>query len=212
MSLHYITYCTIYIMTTTTPVFRFKFTSNFNTELISFSKIHQYDDKVTYKEYWERWIDSNYDLVHKEIMYLKENGYDGDIMKKMYRSGRYYYRNKSTSEQKPKKRRNYVSIDKEVIDIMDNTILQYSQDWYNNEGTKDHIIKPSALYKQFCLNNNDLIADETKRLSNMNLSTSDINDKLKKTYKNRYFLFKDKCGKYGILKCIQDNTYHITDK
>ena len=103
-------------MTTTTPVFRFKFTAIFNTELLSFAKIHQYDDKATYKENWEKWIDCNYDIVHAEILYLKSNGYDGDITQKMYRSGRYYYRNKSTSEQKPKQRRNYVSIDKDVID------------------------------------------------------------------------------------------------
>ena len=200
-------------MTTTTPVFRFKFTSNFNTELLSFAKIHQYDDKTTYKENWEKWIDGNYDMVHAEILYLKSNGYDGDITQKMYRSGRYYYRNKSTSEQKPKQRRNYVSIDKEVIEMMDHTILRYSDNWYHNEGTRNHVIKPAVLYKQFQTDQVDLITIETQRLAEMDLSTDYINSKLKKTYKNRYFLFKNKCDKYGILKCIQDSiTDSITDK
>tara|TARA_B110000503_G_C7031350_1_gene364133 strand:- start:447 stop:1001 length:555 start_codon:yes stop_codon:yes gene_type:complete len=168
-------------MTTSTPVFRFKFSPEFNTHLISFAKIHQYDDRSTYKENWDLWLTMNDDMIHSEILYLKSNGYDGDVVQKMYRSGRYYFRNKSSVQQEPKQRRKYLAIDKEIIDMMDRMILR-----------EEIVLKPSILYEQFCVDYPSLIQDEVQRLLELDLAKEDIHNKLKKTYKNRYFLFKNK--------------------
>jgi hypothetical protein len=173
-------------MNTTTPVFRFKFSQEFNSYLLSFAKIHQYDDRPTYKESWEKWLTANDDMIHRETLYLKSRGYDGDVIQKMYRSGRYYFRNKSSVQTEPKQRRKYLSTDKETIDMMDRVILR-----------QESTLKPSILYDQFCVDYPDLIQYELDRMIETGLSNHDIHHKLKKTYKNRYFLFKNQSNEEG---------------
>lgn len=166
-----------------TPIFRFKFTPDFNTQLLSFAKLHQYDDRITYKEAWDKWLIDNDSIVHDEIMYLKSSGYDGDILQKMYKSGRYYFRKKTFTEHEPKQRQKYISIDKDVIDLMDRNIILHAE--------TSSLFKPSISYEKFCLDYSTVIVDETLRLVELDLNKCDIANKLKKTYKNRYFLFKD---------------------
>jgi hypothetical protein len=165
-------------MTTENTIFRFKFTPDFTSHLLSFAKLHQYDDRITYKEEWIRWTQNNDSLVDDECSRMKGLGYDGNVLDKMYKSGRYYFRKKTTQE--PKQRRKYVSIDKDVIEAMDYHILQ-------NYGTP--LFKPSASYEQFCHEYSQLLDEEYNRLITENLTRDDVNSKIKKTYKNRYFLF-----------------------
>jgi len=73
------------------PVHRFTFTTEFNNELLSFSKIHQHDDRHAYKHAWERWVENNALLVVSETHYLKNNGFQGNIMEKMFKSGQIYF-------------------------------------------------------------------------------------------------------------------------
>ena len=47
-------------------IFRFKFTPEFTSQLLSFAKLHQYHDRVTYKEEWTRWIQNNDALIDDE--------------------------------------------------------------------------------------------------------------------------------------------------
>lgn len=169
--------------TNNTPTFRFKFTPDFNNHLLSFAKLHQYDDRATYKEEWDKWVLSNDSIIHDEIMYLKANGYDGDILQKMYKSGRYYFRNKTSTEDEPKQRRKYIPIDKDIIDLMDRNIILHVE--------TSSIFKPAISYEKFCLDQSSVLQDETQRLIELDLNRCDIASKLKKTYKNRYFLFKD---------------------
>jgi len=166
-----------------TPIFRFKFTPEFNSHLLSFSKLHQYDDRVTYKEEWDKWVLCNDSIIHNETMYLKSTGYDGDILQKMYKSGRYYFRKKTFTDHEPKQRRKYISIDKDIIDLMDRNIILHVE--------TSSIFKPAISYEKFCLDHSSMILDETQRLIELDLNRADITNKLKKTYKNRYFLFKD---------------------
>jgi len=169
---------------TSVPVFRFKFTPEFNVHLLSFSKIHQYDDRITYKEEWDRWLLSNDTIVNDEVLYLKSAGYDGDILQKMYKSGRYYFRKKTlVSDHEPKQRRKYISIDKDIIELMDRNILRQVE--------SSLIFKPAISYEKFCLDHSSVIEDETLRLMELELNKYDIANKFKKTYKNRYFIFKD---------------------
>ena len=165
---------------TQNTIFRFKFTHEFTNHLLSFAKLHQTDDRATYKEQWIRWVQNNDALIDDESRRIKAQGYNGNIIDKMYKSGRYYFRKKTTYQ--PKIRRQYVSIDTDVIEAMDNHILQ-------NYGTP--LFKPSISYEQFCmdLDYSELIDEEYNRLIAENLTKEQINEKIKKTYKNRYFLF-----------------------
>lgn len=162
-------------------IFRYKFTQEFMDELYQFSKIHQYDDRHGFKEAWTKWVEINWDIVNAEIRRINELGYNGDIIDKMFKSARYYFRKKSTvaSEQQGP-RRNYITANKELLDSMDRHIIQH----INTEK-----YKPSIGFLDFCNSNTDLLRTEISHLLENNITNSnDIQAKFKKTYKNRYFI------------------------
>ena len=167
-------------MTTENIIFRFKFSDEFTKQLYPFAKLHQYDDRHVYKEEWTRWLTNNSELIDTEITRLKGLGYDGDIVSKMYKSGRYYFRKKASSSD-AKKRRKYISLEHDMIDAMDEHI---------NTNYYLPCFKPSIAYEQFCMEYENLVNAEKERLVQEELLAEDIYSKLKKTYKNRYFLFK----------------------
>ena len=79
-------------------IYRYKFTADFMNELYIFSKVHQYDHRKVFKEAWEVWIEENDNIVTSEVKRLTELGYDGNIIEKMFKSARYYFRKKSTEK------------------------------------------------------------------------------------------------------------------
>jgi hypothetical protein len=78
----------------------------------------------------------------------------------------------------------YIGIQKELLDAMDNHIsMNYNQTWY----------KPSTGFTHFCKENVDLLQQEIELLIKYNVVASDeIKNKIKKTYKNRYFMIINK--------------------
>ena len=186
----------ILTMMTENTIFRFKFTNEFTEHLLSFAKLHQYDDRVTYKEEWSRWVQNNDAFIQDESNRMKTLGYDGNVLEKMYKSGRYYFRTKTKNQ--PKTRRKYISIDKDVIEAMDNHILQHF-------GTP--VFKPSSSHDDFCNEYTDTIQEEYTRLLSEELTKNEISNKIKKTYKNRYFLFsKHKNANVDITRRDDDNS------
>jgi hypothetical protein len=165
-------------------IYRYKFTNEFMEELFKFSKIHQYDHRNDFKEAWKQWVDDNLDIINKETRRLIELGYDGDIIDKMYKSARYYFRKKSTEKKEPIKRRLYISVQKEFLDAIDEHI---------NNNIHLENFKPSEGFNDFCKNQPELLKQEVFTLYRAGMTDSDeIKNKIKKTYKNRYFLFISK--------------------
>ena len=159
-------------------IYRFKFSDSFTGQLFQFAKLHQYDDRHTFKESWEKWIEVNTEDVSSEIRRLSNLGYNGDVLDKMYKSARYYFRKKSTQKVKPKKRRIYVSMDRDLLDSMDKHITH---------SMKNNDFCPANGFDDYCVNNKETICNEVKRLLAENLDGDLISAKIKKTYKNRYF-------------------------
>ena len=160
-------------------VYRYKLSENIMSAITDFSKIHQYDDRKDYKEAWEMWYDNN-DLIDAEVRRLEELGYDGDIKGKMYKAGRYYFRKKNMNETvEPKERRVYVSMNSDVLEQMDNHIMSK---------LKSVDYSPAQGYSAFCQSNTRLLREEIIRLLETGLTEKDIIGKIKKTYKNRYFM------------------------
>jgi hypothetical protein len=165
-------------------IFRFKFTDDFTNELFKFSKIHQYDHRKDFKEAWNIWVDDNQSLVDEEVRRLSNLGYDGDILDKMFKSARYYFRKKTTEKKEPQKRRVYIGVEKELLEAMDKHIIQ-------NVNNKDY--KPSDGFSLFCKENIEILQEEVNRLCKCGLTNHiEIKDKIKKTYKNRYFMLVTK--------------------
>jgi hypothetical protein len=162
-------------------IFRFKFTSEFMNELFQFSKIHQYDERKDFKEAWIQWVEDNKELIESEVDRLTNLNYDGDILDKMFKSARYYFRKKSNEKKEPKQRRQYVGVNKELLDAMDIHI---------EENIEDTNYQPKNGFVEFCKDNEILLKEVISNMIEKGLNnTEEIQNKIKKTYKNRYFMF-----------------------
>jgi len=161
-------------------IYRYKFTNEFTDELYKFSKIHQYDHRKDFKEAWEIWVDENSDLINGEVRRLTYIGYEGDKLDKMFKSARYYFRKKSTEKKAPAKRRIYVGSQKDLLEAMDDHI---------KTSILSGDFKPSDGFDEFCKKNVDILKEQINQLLRAGITDShEIKTKIKKTYKNRYFL------------------------
>ena len=159
-------------------IYRFKFRQEFLDILVEFSRIHQYDAAKEFKEAFETFCDNNKEIINNETNYLKTSGYDGDVIKKMYISSRYYFKNKDYKPQEIKQRRKYISQDKEFMSSMDEHVA-------NAIRNKD---KPAKAYHEFNDKYQNLINNEKNRLQEFLDTEEKIKGKIKKTYKNRYYI------------------------
>ena len=120
-------------------------------------------------------------MINKEKDRLASQGYDGDIHEKMYKTVRYYLKNKSLEKKEPKKRRKYITLDKDFLEKMDDHILEVAivQD-----------MKPAHAYNNFISlsSNMRLVDEQIKELTEKDMTELAATNKIKKTYKNRYFL------------------------
>lgn len=161
----------------TPAIYRFKFDDSFVDILNTFSKVHQYDSRTDFKEAWKLWLEENNDAVETESRRLINSGYEGDIIDKMFKSARYYFRKKSTEKKEPKKRHRYVSIQKELIAAMDEYIILHTD------------LKPADGFVDFCKNHIDILKTEISNLIDEGITEcAQIQSKVKKTFKNRYFI------------------------
>ena len=160
--------------------YRFKFTDEFMKDLHIFSKIHQYDDRKSFKEAWKIWIEDSEEIVKKEEQRMQIIGYKGDVIDKMFKSARYYFRKKSAVPSVQKERRKYVGINKDLLLRMDIHIKNGLMD-------KSKGCKPHTGFLNFCETNLDVLKETIDELCNIGIKTPhDIQCKIKKTYKNRY--------------------------
>ena len=160
-------------------IFRYKFTDDFMAELNRFAKIHQYDERKDFKEAWSQWLNDYEDEVSQEVRRLVGLGYEGNIIDKMFKSARYYFRKKSAVKSEPKQRREYVSLDKKVLESMDIHI---------ETNMDDEDYQPKSGFVDFCKENEDMLKETIQQMLAKGLQGEDIQDKIKKTYKNRYFM------------------------
>ena len=168
--------------TVTATTYRFKFSKGFLEILKEFTRIHKFDDAKVFKEKFEEWKEENIEVINRETSYMINMGYEGDVVNKMYKSARYYFKNKSTEKTKPKKRRQYIGIDVTLKDKMD----EFIQEKIN----KKEVCKPAEAYTEFVEmeENTLLLSTEKQRLIGFGLEDEAVTKKFKKTFKNRYFL------------------------
>jgi hypothetical protein len=163
-------------------IYRYKFTQEFMNEVYQFAKIHQYDERKDFKEAWEIWMEINSEIINSEVNRLTTLNYQGDIIDKMFKSARYYFRKKGTVKKEPAQRSNYVTVNKELLDAMDQHIV-------TNITKKEY--KPSEGFVDFCNTNVELLKEEVMRLfeeEGVQKDAKIVEKKMKKTYKNRYFI------------------------
>jgi hypothetical protein len=157
--------------------FRFKFTDLFMDELFRFSKVHQYDDRHAFKDAWTAWTDEHAAIVQTEVDRLTHNGYTGNIIEKMFKSARYYFRNKTVNAGPAAPRKQYIRTNKDIIDCIDTHIKNH---------LLTHSLKPQDGFIDFCETHPEAFAAAAKTLATNDLNATEIHNKIKKTYKNRY--------------------------
>lgn len=174
--------------TTQIKIHRFKFSEGFSNLIEDFSRIHKYDKPKDFKEAWNEWKETNIEVISRESRHLELNGYKGDIYDKIYKSARYYHKNKTVEEKKETKRKQYIGLDRKILEAMDNQITDY---------LKIKQSKPSDGFCLFMKNlSKDLLDSQVKELyCNGYRTKEDVLNKFKKTYKNRYFVKTNKMKK-----------------
>ena len=106
------------------------------------------------------------------------------ISSKVSESDQNYFRKKDTSKKEPQKRRVYIGVQKELLEAMDEHIV-------SNINNADY--KPSDGFSLFCKEKFEILKEEVNRLCKAGFTDSnEIKDKIKKTYKNRYFILVTK--------------------
>ena len=209
-------------------IFRYKLSDDTMILISKFSKLHQYDDRHAYKDAWALWLNENRDFVTREEMRLNNLGFNGDVVDKMFKAGRYYFREKkegkkevkeeaakdakdakdannakdakdANDDEKKKEKvvkttRNYIAMNSEFIKAVDMHLIK---------SVKVIDFKPQTSFIQFVEENKDILQIEVRRLyaiiNNNNGGVvvcsdrkteihKEIMTKLKKTFKNRYFV------------------------
>ena len=170
-------------------IFRYKFSENIHTLIGEFSALHKYDEPIQFREEWDLFVIENKEQLDREKNRLISLGYDKNIDTKMYKSARYYFKNKSTAKKEHKKRRKYVTIDKAFLADMDKHISEvaFEQD-----------LKPAHAYNNFVSDDKysskmDGIIEDLQ--DEHDLEEVEIEKKICKTYKNRYFIQQKSKGK-----------------
>lgn len=168
-------------MQTKKKIHRFKFSKSFSQTIEEFTRIHRFNNSKDFKESWTEWSDENKIVIEKELLYLQTKGYQGDIYDKIYKSIRYYHKNKSMEKKKVKKRKPYVGLERSVLDAMDVQITSYIE---NRDS------KPSdGFYKFMTFIDMKMLDKQVAKLKTQGYDTEEIIlNKFKKTYKNRYFI------------------------
>ena len=178
-------------------IFRYNFTDEIMTKLTAFAKLHELDDRHAFKDAWAVWLEINKSDIDIESERLLECGYRGDIINKMFKAARYYFKKKDLSkdlskdlldlsndlldkDKDEKKKRFYIALDSEFLASIDLHI------------SRNCNIKPSVGYNSYCESNALLIKNEIARIfaeDHVSINSKICNQKIKKAYKNRYFIY-----------------------
>lgn len=180
---------------------RFVFSEPVTDLLTEFAQIHCYDERKEYKAAWNDWITESdvKTILDEEVERLYENGFEGDALDKMFKSVRYYFRKKySTNTEKEidnDKIRTYVKLPKAILNAIDEHIKnEIKKNIEVNEDSIQSDMTPSNSFNNFCNENKQLFL-ALLDVSNKKVTNDDVNkiiEKLKKTYKNRHYSLKVK--------------------
>ena len=159
--------------------FHYHFSEEMGERFMYFATLHRFDDRKSFKENWQKWIEEPdvAECIQTEIDKVKESGYVGDVIGKMFRSVRYYYRKKPVKPQEEgtaekKKRKVYEMTQKETLAEIDRHILeQITGNCSDLTETKRSFVSPAKAFANYVETQHD-----------------GVEEKYKKIYKNRFYL------------------------
>lgn len=168
--------------------YRFKFNKELLDSIKEFSKLHSNDNCDDFLDAFHLWKRVNNEIISLEEKRILDLGFNGNIEEKIYKSARYYFKNKKNTTYKLNKqlKTNY---------IPRNPVFFKMMETYINKNP----IKASLLYKEF-INETDTyilseINTEIVRLKTFELNQTECLQKIKKMFNNAYYKIKKQLKK-----------------
>jgi hypothetical protein len=168
--------------------YRFKFNKELLDSIKEFSKLHSNDNCDDFLDAFHLWKRVNNEIISLEEKRILDLGFNGNIEEKIYKSARYYFKNKKNTTYKLNKqlKTNY---------IPRNPVFFKMIETYINKNP----IKASLLYKEF-INETDTnilseINTEIVRLKTFELNQTECLQKIKKMFNNAYYKIKKQLKK-----------------
>jgi hypothetical protein len=182
------------------PTHRHEFEDETMDLLREFSQLHQFDDRKQFKESWIEWQKHNADIIVAETHRLSQNGFAGDVVDKMFKSARYYFRKKKPVVKQPRKKT--IGFSGSILTEIDLHIIEQIK---STTGKRIDVFvctfSPEQAYVDFCETKQRIIQAEIAQLLQDDPTSASLLERLtqkcKKTYKNRYQMIRKK---------IQDKT------
>ena len=186
--------------------YRFVFSEEIAEQLSAFAQVHQYDDRKVFKDAWKTWMeeDNIKTLIDAEVKRVLSDGFVGDVIDKMFKSARYYYRKKSNTPKVQPQRKVYEGIPQSILEKMDQHINEQIKanvvnkthgvcvENVNSSSVSISKISPAESYDNYCAENQSAILQYIKDQNENDIPVdrdmvTNVVNKLKKTYKNRFY-------------------------
>ena len=181
--------------------FRYQLGDEILASLRPFAERHALTTSAEFKSHWDLWCTMNATLIDTEAARLKDQGYNGDTHGKLYRATRYYFKNSPPSLEQSRRSNRcvYITLAPQLLQAMDEHLRTF---------VSSDSAKPAALYQHFLATRTDLVPLLTTEIQRMLVQGGFDNAralaKVKKTYKNRYFLMTQ-----AKLSSYDDSTPHL---
>ena len=176
--------------------YRFDFTPSFASCLAEFAAIYKTADRKTFQFEWSNWCE-NVEIkeqIAREVKIMEDNGFQGDVLDKMYKSARYYHRKPKPVENKSTNRQHTNRFTRAFLDCVDDHIEGYIQKQSDEMVHNNNKIPLSqtASFEQFCRTHQDEIYTELLEIKEERgyLDAATITEKMKKAYKTRFYTKK----------------------
>jgi hypothetical protein len=184
------------------PVHRFKYSGTMITLLSNFAGVHRNDDRKDFRKFWDEFVENNLGVFEREVTIMKSRGFIGDPYNAIYKSTRFYYRKiyDDSGKKKNTKKHPYSKFPSELLKLIDIVIEKYISMNLEQVTDNEYIcnITPASCYTDFCDEyENDLfihIGNYVRQTHSIggDVSSSRISNKLKKTFKNRFYKIQEK--------------------
>lgn len=178
---------------------RYTYSNEVVERLSAFAKVHEYDERKEFKEAWTKWMEEPEIsvLISAEVARLAMSGLTGDIQDRMYKSARYYYRKKEEGviNTEPTIRKEYIGLPRSVLRSIDEHIYsEIKRSVMENGITSKIAVTAARSFTTYCKLHYEVISDmlsiDYNDPGSMREELKQATDRLKKTYKNRFYNIK----------------------
>ena len=177
--------------------YRFDFTDKVKFMLADFANMNKNATRKEFTKAWLTWLShaTIKSMLDSEKTRMELEGYEGDVLDKMFKSTRYYHKKRdrmeNTDKNKTSRGKYKNRFSREFLNKMDEYIqLQLGdiKNVVNKNGKMINILSQSEAYNRYCMANQDKILSEFLLIKrSQGELTMDMVEKIKKTYKNRFY-------------------------